>query len=78
MAQHYDNAAKYVMLEHSQEFAEFVVGHSNITVLERLETEKPTLKAHQNDSTLKVQLPNETAHPGYFTSSTRHFWWLDL
>ena len=26
MAQHYDNAAKYVMLEHSQEFAEFVVG----------------------------------------------------
>ena len=61
MAQHYDNAAKYVMLEYSQEFAEFMVGHSDITVLERLETEEPTIKTHQNDSTLKVQLPNETA-----------------
>lgn len=34
MAQHYDNAAKYIMLEYSQEFAEFMVGHSDITVLE--------------------------------------------
>ena len=49
MAQHYDNAAKYIMLEYSQEFAEFTVGHSNITFLERLETEEPTLKTHQND-----------------------------
>ncbi len=61
MAQYYDNAIKYVMLGYSQEFAEFMVGHSNIKVLERLETEQPTLKAHQNDSTLKVQLRNETA-----------------
>ncbi len=28
MAQHYDNPAKYIMLEHSQEFAEFMVGQS--------------------------------------------------
>lgn len=61
MAQYYDNAAKYVMLEHAQPFAEFMFGGPNITVLERLETEEPTLKTHQNDSTLKVQLPNETA-----------------
>ena len=60
MAQYYDSAAKYIMLEYSQEFAEFMVGHPNITVLERLETEEPTLKTHQNDSTLKVQLGNET------------------
>ncbi len=33
MAQYYDNAVKYVMLGHSQEFAEFMVGHSNIKVL---------------------------------------------
>ena len=43
MAQHYDNAVKYVMLEHSQECAEFVVGTSNITAIERLETEEPIL-----------------------------------
>ncbi len=56
MAQSYDNAAKYMMVEHSQAFAEFIVGHSNITVLEKLQTEEPTLKSHQNDSTLKGQL----------------------
>ena len=56
MAQHYDNAAKYIMLEYSQEFAEFVVGRSDVTVLEKLETEEPTLKTHQSDNTLKVQL----------------------
>ncbi len=60
MAQSYDNAAKYMMVEHSQAFAEFIVGHSNITVLEKLQTEEPTLKSHQNDSTLKGQLGNET------------------
>ncbi len=60
MAQYYDNAAKYIMLEYSQEFAEFMLEDSNITVLERLETEEPTLKTHQNDSTLKVQINNET------------------
>ena len=47
MAQYYDNAIKYVMLGYSQEFAEFMAGHSNIKVLERLETEQPTLKTHQ-------------------------------
>ncbi len=61
MAQYYDNAAKYIMLEYSQEFAEFMIGHSDIIVLEKLETEEPTLKTHQNDSTLKVQFGNETA-----------------
>ena len=60
MAQYYNNASKYIMLEHSQEFAEFIIGHSNIKVIEKLETEEPTLKTHQNDSNLKVQLPNET------------------
>ena len=60
MAQYYDNASKYMMLEYSQEFAEFMVGRSDVTVLEKLETEEPTLKTHQSDSTLKVQLGNET------------------
>ena len=77
MAQHYDNAAKYIMLEYSQEFAEFMVRHSNITVLERLETEEPTLKTHQNDSTLKVQLGNETVilHTEVQTDDSRKPMW---
>ena len=60
MAQYYDNASKYMMLEYSQEFAEFMVGRSDVTVLEKLETEESTLKTHQSDSTLEVQLGNET------------------
>ena len=77
MAQYYDNAAKYIMLEHSQEFAEFMVGHSNITVLEKLETTEPTLKSHQNDSTLKVQLNNETVilHTEVQTENSRKPMW---
>ena len=77
MAQHYDNAAKYIMLEYSQEFAEFMVGHSDITVLERLETEEPTLKTHRNDSTLKVQLGNETVilHTEVQTDNSRKPMW---
>ena len=77
MAQYYDSAAKYIMLEYSQEFAEFMVGHPNITVLERLETEEPTLKTHQNDSTLKVQLGNETVilHTEVQTDESRKPMW---
>ena len=77
MAQHYDSAVKYVMLEHSQEFAEFMVGHSNIKVLERLETEEPTVKAHQNDSTLKVQIGAETVifHTEVQTDNSRKPMW---
>ena len=77
MAQYYDNAAKYIMLEYAQEFAEFMVGHSDITVLEKLETEEPTLKTHQNDSTLKVQLHNETVilHTEVQADSSRKPMW---
>ncbi len=80
MAQYYDNAIKYVMLGYSQEFAEFMVGHSDIKVLEKLETEQPTLKTHQNDSTLKVQLPNETAifHTEVQTDDSRKPMWSRL
>lgn len=80
MAQYYDNAVKYVMLEHAQEFAEFMAGHSDIKVLEKLETEQPTLKAHQNDSTLKVQLPNETVifHTEVQTDDSRKPMWYRL
>ncbi|MXY27176.1 hypothetical protein F4Y59_03300, partial [Candidatus Poribacteria bacterium] len=60
MAQYFDNAAKYVMLQHAQEFAEFMMGSSDIIVREKLETKEPTLKAHENDSTLKVEINNET------------------
>lgn len=80
MAQYYDNAVKYVMLGHSQEFAEFMIGHSNITVLEKLETEQPTIKTHQNDSTLKVQLPDEMAifHTEVQTTDSRKPMWYRL
>ncbi len=36
MAQYYDNASKYMMLEYSQEFTEFMVGRSDVTVLAAL------------------------------------------
>ncbi len=80
MPQHYDNAVKYVMLGYSQEFAEFMVGHSDIKVLETLETEQPTIKTHQNDSTLKVQLRNEIAifHTEVQTDDSRKPMWSRL
>ena len=80
MAQYYDNAVKYVMLGYSQEFAEFMVGHSDINVLENLETEQPTIKSHQNDSTLKVQLHNETVifHTEVQTDDSRKPMWSRL
>ena len=80
MAQYYDNAVKYVMLGYSQEFAEFMVGRSNIKVLENLETEQPTIKSHQNDSTLKVQLENETVifHTEVQTDDSRKPMWSRL
>ncbi len=80
MAQYYDNAVKYVMLGYSQEFAEFMVGHSDIKVLENLETEQPTIKSHQNDSTLKVQLHNETVifHTEVQTDDSRKAMWSRL
>lgn len=80
MAQYYDNAVKYVMLGYSQEFAEFMVGHSDINVLENLETEQPTIKSHQNDSTLKVQLNNETVifHTEVQTDDSRKPMWSRL
>ena len=80
MAQYYDNAVKYVMLGYSQEFAEFMVGHSDIKVLENLETEQPTIKSHQNDSTLKVQLENETVifHTEVQTDDSRKPMWSRL
>ena len=77
MAQRYDNPAKYIMLEYSQEFAEFMVGHSDITVLGRFETQEPTFKTHQNDSTLKVQLGNKTVilHTEVQTDDSRKPMW---
>ena len=80
MAQYYDNAVKYVMLGYSQEFAEFMVGHPDIKVLENLETEQPTIKSHQNDSTLKVQLDNETVifHTEVQTDDSRKPMWSRL
>ena len=77
MRRNYDNLAKYIMLEHSQEFAELMVGHSNIKILDRLETVEPTVKAHQNDSTLKVQIGAETVifHTEVQTNNSRKPRW---
>ena len=61
MAQQYDSATKFLAHEYPQAFAQFVFGLSDITILERLDTEQPTIKTHRNDSTLKVRLPDKTA-----------------
>lgn len=80
MSQHYDNAIRYVMLGYSQEFVEFMAGHSDIKVLETLETEQPTIKTYQSDGTLKVQLRNETAifHTEVQTDDSRKPMWARL
>lgn len=80
MAQYYDNAVKYLMLGYSQEFVEFMAGHSDLKVLETLETEQPTIRSHQSDSTLKVQLDNETVifHTEVQTDDSRKPMWFRL
>ena len=80
MAQNYDNPIKHIMLGHAQELAEFIVGHSNVKVLENLGTEQPTLKTHRTDSTLKVQLRDETVilHTEMQTDDSRKPMWARL
>ena len=51
MVQHYDNPAKYIMLEHSQEFAEFMVGHSDA-----VQALKPVLESIDDLQNLKQLL----------------------
>ena len=61
MPQQYDNTVKYIIFEHADEFARFVLGDLNVKVLENLETEQATLKAHRTDCTMRVQFPDEIA-----------------
>ncbi len=59
MSQQYDSATKYLTHEYPLTFAQFAFGITDITVLERLDTEQPTIKTHRNDCTLKVRIDNE-------------------
>ena len=61
MPQQYDNTVKYIIFEHADEFARFVLGDLNVKVLENLESEQATLKAHRTDCTMRVQFPDEIA-----------------
>ncbi len=61
MAQQYDNTVKYIILEHADAFAQFVLGDANVKVLANLESEQATLKAHRTDCTMRVQFPDEIA-----------------
>ena len=80
MAQRYDNTVKYIMFEHADAFAQFVIGDVNVKVLANLETEQATIKAHRTDCTMRVQFPDETAilHTEVQTHTSAKPIWLRL
>ena len=80
MAQQYDNTVKYIMFEHADEFAKFVLGDVNVKVLANLESEQATLKAHRTDCTMRVQFPDEIAilHTEVQTHTSGKPIWLRL
>ena len=61
MAQQYDSAAKYVMLEHPQALAKLVFGDQEVEMLGARNTEQRIFAERRNDSTHKVQFPDRRA-----------------
>lgn len=61
MAQQYDSAAKYLMLEHPQDLAKLVFGNQEVKMLGARNTEQRIFTERHNDSTHEVQFPEHRA-----------------
>ena len=60
MAQ-YDAMMKHILDRFSHEFAALGLDIPDIEILEKLNTEQPTVRMHHNDVTFKIRLPDEEA-----------------
>ena len=56
---HYDELMKHLMDRFADAFARLAFMTFNVKVLEKLDTEQPTIKVHRNDMTFKVQWHDE-------------------
>ena len=55
----YDPVAKHLLDLFSEEFAALAFEGTAVEVLEKLDTEQPTVEVHRDDMTFKVRLPDE-------------------
>ncbi len=58
MAQ-YDISAKYLLLEHPKALIEYFLDRQNVEIIEHLNTDQPTFKAHRGDSTTRIRIDGE-------------------
>ena len=57
----FDVVAKHLIHTYPADFARFALQHDDVEVLDVIDTEQPTVKAHRADSLIRVRIGDEEA-----------------